>query len=475
MRIRIIIPLLGLCWLSALLADETRQEVEPPVDDSPVNLNDSPVDDSLGGQEMVVSRSEQFRISGGDKLQRASVAMLAEETKDELLKLIAENDEWKVPVRVVLHGKEGEPVPPRTMSLRRRVIEGVNGLQLDIHLSRGIEHEQFKRVVVTALIYERALRAGFGKEKDSVLFVPPWLSDGLREATAWRLDQGNRRLYEALFRTGGLLDVGQVFELDDEGFEDMDAATRAAFRVSSGAMVMALLEQPQGLEGFRAFLTEVPSNQGEMPNLLRKYFPEMNLSETSLEKWWTLQLASKGGLNILTDIMNVQQTETALAEALLLNVRTEEGIVEFKDLTSWQEVAAMEESERLGAVRLAQDSLVRLSFRCFPSYRPLLQEYQVVLGSIAKGKTGGVAAKLASLGEARETMIVRAARGRDYMDYFEISRARETSGAFDDYLLLKERLKANPHRRKDSISEYLDRMDQIFHREEKKPPFIQPP
>ncbi len=135
----------------------------------------------------------------------------------------------------------------------------------------------------------------------------------------------------------------------------------------------------------------------------------------------------------------------------------------------------MEESERLGAVRLAQDSLVRLSFRCFPSYRPLLQEYQVVLGSIAKGKTGGVAAKLASLGEARETMIVRAARGRDYMDYFEISRARETSGAFDDYLLLKERLKANPHRRKDSISEYLDRMDQIFHREEKKPPFIQPP
>lgn len=486
MSMRGIFLLLGWPLASVLLAEEIPRAVEVA----------EPLRDSAAArQDEVVSRSEQFRISGGDQAQRATIAVLAEETKDELLKLIepkdrdvgagngpskddsrdsANDDKWKVPIRIRLHGKEGDPMPPRTMSLRRRVVEGVNDLQLDIHMSRGIENERFKRMVTSALIYERALRTSAGKSPDAALFVPPWVSDGMREASAWRMDQGNRRLYEALFRSGGVLGVDELFDMNDTDFDSMDAATRAAFRVASGALVMALLEQPQGVPGFRDFLTEVATHQGETPNLLRKHFPEMNLSETSLEKWWALQLASKGGLNLLTDIMNIQQTETALAEALLLNVRTAEGILEAKDLSAWQEVAALEEVERQEAVRIAQDSLVHLSFRCFPSYRPMLQDYQTVLDSIAKGKTRGVAAKLASLDEVRETMILRAARGRDYMDYFEITRARETSGAFDDYLRLKEGLEENPHRRKDSLSQYLDRMDRIFHREEKKALWGQP-
>ena len=169
----------------------------------------------------------------------------------------------------------------------------------------------------------------------------------------------------------------------------MDGATRAAFRVSSGALVMALLEQPQGKEGFRAFLTDVAAYEGEMPGLLRKHFPELNLSETSLAKWWALQLANKGGLNLLTDILTIQQTETALAEALRLNFRTEEGIVQPKELAAWPELAALKEPERIAAVRLAQDALVRLSYRCFPSYRPLLAEYQLVLGAIVEKQNQG--------------------------------------------------------------------------------------
>jgi hypothetical protein len=102
----------------------------------------------------------------------------------------------------------------------------------------------------------------------------------------------------------------------------------------------------------------------------------------------------------------------------------------------------------------------------------LLAEYQLVLDSIAKNKTGDVAKRLADLDGTRVTMISRAARARDYLDWFEITRARETSGAFDDYQRLKERLKANPHQRKDSLSAYLDRMDRIFYRETKAGPLL---
>jgi hypothetical protein len=245
----------------------------------------------------------------------------------------------------------------------------------------------------------------------------------------------------------------------------MDAAMRAAFRVSSGALVMALLQQPQGKEGFRNFLTEVAAFEGEMPSLLRKHFPELNLSETSLAKWWALQMANIGGQNLLTDIFTISQTEAALSEALRLDFRTEEGIFQQKELSAWPELADLSEPERAKAVQLAQDSLVRLSYRCFPSYRPILSEYQIALSTLVKNKTQDLAAQLAELDERRATMSAKAVRARDYLDWFEISRARETSGVFDDYIRLKDRLKANPHRRGDPLSNYLDRMDTIFSRE----------
>lgn len=438
------------------------QVVKPPV--SPMETDD----------REIISRSGQFRISGGISLLRGTVAILADETKGELLRLTGEKDDWKVPVTIRLHGNPGDPLPPRTVNLSLLVVEGQRGLRLDVHLSRGIEQERFKRAVTSALLYERTLEAGMGEAAEQALIVPPWLTDGLREATAWRLNESDRRLYEALFKRGGLFKLDELFMMDDRAFDDLDGATRAAFRVSSGALVMALLEQPQGKEGFRAFLSEVAAYEGEMPGLLRKHFPELNLSETSLSKWWALQLAAKGGVTPLTDILTIQQTDAALAEALRLNFRNPEGVIQQKEITAWQEVVALNEPGRFAAVRPAQDALVRLSYRCFPSYRPLLAEYQLVLDSIAKNKGGEVAKRLADLEGARATMMERALRARDYLDWFEITRARETSGAFDDYQRLKERLQANPHQRKDCLSAYLDRMDRIFYREQKVGPALSP-
>jgi hypothetical protein len=419
-------------------------------------------------RDRVISRTEEFRISGGDAHERGHVAALVEEAKDELLRLTEEKDnwvDWKIPVNVTLHGKTGDAIPLRTEAMKIFVSEAGYDIRLDIHLSRGIEPERVKSAATAALVYERGFRGRSTKDSDTPFFVPPWLVDGLREATAWRLNQSDRRLYEALFKTGGLFKIDDLFSVGDREFEDMDAAMRAAFRVSAGSLVMALLQQPQGKEGFRKFLSEVAPFEGEMPALLRKHFPELNLSETSLSKWWALQLAQIGGQNLTTDILPVPQTETQLAEALRLNFRTPEGIVQQKELTAWPEIAALPEPERAKSVELAQDALVRLSYRCFPSFRPILAEYQVVLTAIAKNKTEGIAPKLTDLADRRTLMLAKAQQAHDYLDWFEITRARETSGVFDDYIRLKERLKANPHRRTDELSKYLDRMDAIFSRQ----------
>ena len=429
----------------------------------------------LGAQDRVISSTKQFRVSGGSADDRAATALLAEEARSEFLRLTEdikagvpfkeqETTWWKVPVSITMHGKSGDPMPPRTIATEILVSEAGFEIHLDVHLSRGIEHERIKSAITAALIYERTLKDKPNTASGTAYLVPPWLVDGLREATAWRLNQSDRRLYEALFRSGGLFRIDDLFSLDDRGFEEMDGATRAAFHVSSGALVMALLQQPQGRGAFRNFLTEVADFQGEMPALLRKHFPELNLSETSLSKWWQLQLANIGAQNLTSDILSVSRTDTALGEALRLNFRDAEGIIQQKEIAAWPELATLTEAERVESVRLAQDSLVRLSYRCFPSYRAILAEYQIVLSNIAKNKTKDTAASLTALGERRAVMTSKAARARDYLDWFEITRARETSGAFDDYLRLKEHLKSNPRHRDDALSRYLDRLDVIFSR-----------
>ena len=78
------------------------------------------------------------------------------------------------------------------------------------------------------------------------------------------------------------------------------------------------------------------------------------------------------------------------------------------------------------------------------------------------------AQSLDELSRARQVMNAKSQRGRDYLDWFEITRAKETSGVFDDYLRLKQQLKQRENDRKDGMSLYLDRMDKLFDRSEEK-------
>ncbi len=421
--------------------------------------------------DRVLSRSGQFRVSGGEPALRGSFAILAEEVRDHLQRLLGENDEdWSVPVSILLAGSPDDLAPER--SILTSLFHGETGhdLRLHVHIGRGMDMARFEHAVLAALLYERGLRGMPPGPVDSPLIVPPWLVAGLREANAWRLGGGDRRLYEALFRTGGLFGLDDLFAVNDAGHDSLDAASRAAFHVSSGALVMALLEQPDGIEGFRKFLDEVAAFDGEKPALLRRHFPDLNLSESSLAKWWALQLANKGAAR-LTESLSIAETEAALGEALVLRFRDiEDSGLQELPVEQWQALDEIEDAERIAAVRMAEDALVRLSYRCFPSYRPLLMEYQDALARIARNeRTDSLDAQLADLAAARATMMARGERARDYLDWFEITRARETSGAFDDYLRLKERLAARESTRKDQVTEVLDRFDRIFHRDQPAP------
>lgn len=417
-------------------------------------------DGAVAGES--VSRNKQFRVTGGDANLRGIVVMLADQARDDLRAVLGETVEVdvKVPIRIILAGNPGDPAPPNPIAMKLFFNERGYQLQIFVHVGRGIDRDRMAGVLTSSLIHERSLR-GVKPDEERASTVRPWIVDGLREANAWRVGQGDRRAYEALFKHGGLYNLNDLFNETDETRRDMDAAMRLAFQVSSGALVMALVEQPQGKEGFRSFLSEVSLFEGEMPVLLRKHFPDLNLSETSLAKWWALQMASKG-TPTLSDRLTVGETEAGLNEALKLHVRAADGGYEELPVSSWEVLGEKTKEERIEAMRPAQDALTRLSYRCFPSYYPVIHDYQETLASVIQGKTKDVAAKLVSLEESRALMSAKSERAKDYMDWFEITRARETSGAFDDYLRLKDNLIERPHRRNDPLSLYLDRMDGLF-------------
>ncbi|MCW1925102.1 hypothetical protein OKA05_21250 [Luteolibacter arcticus] len=462
---------------------------EPEQEPTPVVPDQQPVPVAPGGNvprpkptEQSVSESGMFRVRGGDALRRSSVVLGLEQVRQQFLDLLRDQtanadkpkragfqepsakatDNFKVPVNVEIISPGDGPAPARRIEFGLFNIEGQLSLSIRIHSDPGIDQERLERAAFTVLLYERALRTAKPGDLEDPLVVRPWLVEGLVEARKWREGSADRRLYEGVFRRGGGFTMDEMFELSDRSFEQLDSASRLSFRALSGALVMALLEQPQGKEAFRNFCGEAARFSGEMPVLMRKHFPDLNLSEKSLAKWWALTLA-KLVQPALTEVLPVLETERDLSAALQFHTRDADGNALDQGLETWKDIAALEETQRAEAVRPAEDGLVRLSYRCFPSYRPIIQEYQQILRDIVAGKDSKLEERLAELSEQRLIRAQRATHARDYLDFFEISRARDLSGEFDDYMKLKKELEERPRpKRTDRLTEVLDTMQKAY-------------
>lgn len=492
--------------LGATAFPVAAQEIAPapappaaiPVDEQPVPVEPDPAPQPVapGGnvpqpqpEERSLSRSGMFRVSGGGpemRAQRGAVALLLEETKDDFEALMMELkdpaeqqvknpnafvtpetklDDFKIPVDVVLVGKPGDAPLPKSVAYELEHTSHSFHLRIRIHLARGIDNELLQRAALTILLYERALRDSkpeeFGSAKEA-LVVRPWLVEGLIEARKWRTNSADRRLYEGVFKQGGGFTMDELFELTDRNLMQLDSTSVLTFRALSGALVMALLEQPHGKGAFKAFCGEAARFSGEMPVLLRKHFPELNLSEKSLAKWWALTLA-KLVQPKLTEVLPIRDTETMLDDALVFHTRDADGNAVNRGIDAWQVILGLDEGERLEAIKPADAGLIRLSYRCFPSYRPILSEYQQILRDISVGKDRDIGKRVAELGEQRKVRLERATRARDFMDFIEISQARELSGQFGDYMRLKKDLELRPRAtRHDRVTGTLDRMEQAY-------------
>ena len=313
------------------------------------------------------------------------------------------------------------------------------------------------------LLYERGLANTQSVEEGERLIVKPWLIVGILQAMDIRSGDADRRLYRADIDFISILPLEQVFEASEQQWREMIGREPIAFRAISGAVVNSLLRQPGGKSSMATYLADFATFKGEYENLLRQHFPGMNQSGSSLNKWVNLELMELGTARV-TEVHSMLETESRLERVLTLRYRDESGSAVQVDIDLYGEVIGLESTQRIEAVAASRAELERLSYRCFPTYRPILAEYESILRDIAKGQDQQISSRLAKLMDIRMKMRSAAIRARDYLDWFYITQSNDVSGDFDKYRDLMEALEKEgsrtPHG--DTTSNYLDEIERIY-------------
>jgi len=106
--------------------------------------------------------------------------------------------------------------------------------------------------------------------------------------------------------------------------------------------------------------------------------------------------------------------------------------------------------------------LVQLSYRSFPLHRPLIKQYLELIEAIEKGSTKGLDERFEQLVKTRAGLVRSGQMAEDLMNLHDATEADQSSGEFDGYFKLFERLRSAKPERKDEISKYLDRIQAEF-------------
>lgn len=266
------------------------------------------------------SASGQFRVHGNDLSLRSRMSSHLDDIAKELRAALKDGDQHLIPVNVRLsQGEEAlkttsAGAPP--VGIQITEVEGGGfHLQLDIRDVPALKLEDIRRETVRILLAERILRghATATPPKDRLL-LPDWVFTGTLQTLDFRAAERPATMFAAIFKSGRIYGIEEIIEASPM---EMDSLSRAIYETSCGALVMALVEQPDGGKRFNKFLNTLPVNPKPERELLNEAFPGFAASTSSLNKWWSLQLASLAKRRA-ADPLNADETIRALEEAVII-------------------------------------------------------------------------------------------------------------------------------------------------------------
>lgn len=419
---------------------------EPTVDAKPVEY--------VVEDKHVVSQSRMFSVSGGDVLRMGAIASHADDVRKHFNRLLGMDDRWKYGISIRLWGNTADPAHANPIRTRVRIIGSEPNLQIRIYAGGGVDIERLDAAIITMLLYEYALREVRSEALPDSVSMPVWLITGVQQALLWRDEKIDRRVYQRLFDKGEMMAPEDI--VNTQAPELLDAGSRQVYEVSCGVLIMGLLHQEDGKQRLRALMAEALTQEGTSKEIIATYFHELNLNSTNFSKWWALELASlamPGTMEMLTPI----DTEKRLTEALLFT-----GVEEDTRLPISVSLADLDQVRKISnwqrQLRPCMSRLTKLSLNAFPGYRVIISEYSRALVELMKGsRVEEVQKILVPLQDLRRAYVEASVRGRDYLDWYEITHlGRAQSGNFENYTDALRMLRKESGGPETPISRYLD-------------------
>lgn len=269
------------------------------------------------------SATGQFIVYGPDLRVRSGIAGKCEEISQELGRLLRTPDPWVL--TIVIQIKPLTPADPPDLGITTQVSALTHGgfhLQMNVPERAGLRPADFRRELIRLLLTERILRSHkrlANEQRDQLL--PAWIQTGVLKALDYRLRGRPSAEFAAIFKSGKVYGIEEILEAQPAG---LDGLSRTIYETSCCALMLAVIEQPEGPLRFSRFLAALAQEDKPQRELLKQWFPGLAESEVSLNKWWSLQLAALASPN-LAETLDPTQTAELLDRALTFRVPAVEG------------------------------------------------------------------------------------------------------------------------------------------------------
>ena len=261
------------------------------------------------------SSSGQFIVHGNDLSLRSAFSSRCEEISTELNQLLRDKHAWTSPIVLLLNSGDAAQKDGKAASMAvSQITHGGFHLQVTINLRPDLRPTDVRAEIIRALLAERILRDQKELKSQRTLLLPDWLFTGIVEALDFRKQARPSTLFAVIFKSGKIFGIEEIIEASPV---DMDALSKTIYKTSCCALVLALLDQPEGGVRLNRFLASLSADTRPERELLNQAFPGFASTPASLNKWWALQLANLSSPGV-SEPLSITDTLAALNEALTI-------------------------------------------------------------------------------------------------------------------------------------------------------------
>lgn len=414
--------------------------------------------DSL--QHRSISRSHQFVVYSDDVNARAAIAMAAEDAKDKFLHLLESTDNWKRPIVIEL--TTADAADPGEPPSDVRIIDTEDGFKVNLNIVLGSDPAaaHFPQQLIRALLLEFAYRDQPALVQTGAQYAepPPWLIEGFAALATDPDPADDSGLFQSLIASGKTPSLADFLT---ENPSVLDTPSRRLYSACAMSLVRLLLDLPDGRSRMRDFIRHWPGPNADPEAELLKGFPALNTGGQSLEKWWTVGLASQSAADRYQGL-SLTETCDQLDAILKFDVVMDKS-GKTKTFTLDQYPEFRKAPGATAALNNVAIRLIGLEAQAHPLMREVVTAYEDLTVRLARHRPHHLESELAGLAEYRRQLTSRMDQIADYLNWYEATQQTQMSGSFDEYMRTADQMDKDTGpdpTRSDPITKYMDSVEQ---------------